>query len=171
MLHLHLANVVNPSLALHSDLSNKTSMKTLRINILIIAGTLFSFLVNPANTNAQDTGKGHKIVFQLTDNDVKSHKALTGQLKNLVAGWPDAQIEVVVHSAGISYLQKEVTKFKMDLEALTKNGVVFVACENTLRSQNIDKSEILEVAGFVPMGIGEVVLKQEAGWSYIKAGF
>ena len=116
-------------------------------------------------------GAGHKIVFQLTDNDEKSHKALNNQLKNLTEGWPDAEFEVVVHSAGINYLQKSKTNSKDVIEALAAKGVKFKACENTLRSKSIDKSDILEVAGFVPMGIAEVVLKQEAGWSYIKAGF
>ena len=120
---------------------------------------------------AQDTGAGHKIVFQLTDNDVKSHKALNNQLKNLTEGWPDAEFVVVVHSAGIDYLQKSKTTSKVEIEALTAKGVTFLACENTLKSKNIERSDILESAGFVPMGIAEVVLKQEAGWSYIKAGF
>ncbi len=146
-------------------------MKNIQINVLFSIAALFSFFVNPGISIGQDTGKGHKIVFQLTDNDVKSQKALTGQLNNLTIGWPDAEIEVVVHSAGISYLQKAKTTFQTDIEALTDKGVQFKACENTMRSRGIDKSEILEVVDFVPMGIGEVVLKQEAGWSYIKAGF
>lgn len=138
-------------------------------SFLAVIAVLFTLF--PLLSNAQDLGENHKIVFQLTDNDVKSHKALTNQLKNLTDGWPHAQIEVVVHSAGIGYLMTDKTAFKSEIETLVKKGVEFKACENTLRSQKIDKAEIIEVAGFVPMGIGEVVLKQEAGWSYIKAGF
>jgi len=44
-------------------------------------------------------------------------------------------------------------------------------CENTLKQRKIDKSEILPEASFVPVGIAELVLKQEEGWAYIKAGF
>lgn len=119
---------------------------------------------------AQDNGIGHKIVFQLTDSNPSSQKSLTNQLKNLTEGWPEAKFEVVVHSAGISYLQKSKTQYAAEILALSKLGVEFKACENTLEAKNISKDEILDVAGFVPMGIGEVVLKQEAGWSYIKAG-
>lgn len=146
-------------------------MKVIRTTGIAILIILLVSIFSPTKILAQDTGAGHKIVFQLTDNDVKSHKALSNQLKNLTEGWPDAEFGVVVHSAGINYLQKSKTTFKAEIDALTAKGVKFIACENTLRTQNIDKSDILDVAGFVPMGIGEVVLKQEAGWSYIKAGF
>lgn len=142
---------------------------TAKFSLLAFVAILISLF--PNSSHAQDTGETHKIVFQLTDNDVKSQNALTNQLKNLTDGWPDAQIEVVVHSAGINYLMKEKTIFKAEIEALVIKGVRFKACENTLKSKQINKSEILEVVGFVPMGIGEIVLKQEAGWSYIKAGF
>lgn len=145
-------------------------MKILRATIVPLVILLVSTF-NPIKILAQDTGAGHKIVFQLTDNDEKSHKALNNQLKNLTEGWPDAEFEVVVHSAGINYLQKSKSNSKDEIEALTAKGVKFKACENTLKSKNIDKSDILEAAGFVQMGIAEVVLKQEAGWSYIKAGF
>ena len=145
-------------------------MKLLRTTIASLIIILVG-VFNPIKLLAQDTGAGHKIVFQLTDNDEKSHKALNNQLKNLTEGWPDAEFEVVVHSAGINYLQKSKSNSKDEIEALTAKGVKFKACENTLKSKNIDKSDILEAAGFVQMGIAEVVLKQEAGWSYIKAGF
>jgi len=146
-------------------------MKLLRTTGIAVFAILLAGFYNPVKISAQDTGARHKIVFQLTDNDLKSHKALTGQLNNLTEGWPDAEFEVVVHSAGINYLQKSKSTFKSEIASLAAKGVRFIACENTLKNKNIDKSEILDVAGYVPMGIGEVVLKQEAGWSYIKAGF
>lgn len=123
-----------------------------------------------STAKAQDNGAGHKIVFQLTDNDTRSHKALVGQLYNLTKGWPKAQVEVVVHSAGITFLQATETQFAGQIRELAGKGIAFKACENTLRSKAISKEEILDSASFVPMGIGEVVLKQEQGWSYIKAG-
>lgn len=136
-----------------------------KIFALILAIGLIS-----SAAKAQDMGAGHKIVFQLTNDEFSSQQALTNQLKNLTEAWPEASFEVVVHSAGINYLQQSKTDFAAEIEALGKLGVEFKACENTLKSKNISKEEILKSAGFVPMGIGEVVLKQEAGWSYIKAG-
>lgn len=140
-------------------------------SIFKIVPLVFILLLTAGKTAiAQDNGAGHKIVFQLTDNASQSQKALTNQLKNLTKGWPEAEFEVVVHSAGIGYLQKSKSQFATEIAALREAGVVFVACENTLKAKDISKDDILESAGFVRMGIAEVVLKQEAGWSYIKAG-
>lgn len=132
---------------------------------LLLALLLWSGLVG-----AQDTGAEHKIVFQLTANDPAGQEAMTNQLKNLTTGWPEASYMVVVHSAGISYLQKSKSPFANEIEDLSNLGVEFKACENTLQAKNIPHDDILDAAGFVPLGIGEVVLKQEEGWSYIKAG-
>ncbi len=45
-----------------------------------------------------------------------------------------------------------------------------VVCENTMRQKKIQKSQLLPFLETVPMGIGEIILKQEQGWAYIKAG-
>ena len=145
-------------------------MKTLKNKIQITLFTVFAILGVSNTVQAQEQGENYKIVFQLTDDNPRSQKALTGQLKNLTKGLPKAEIEVVVHSAGISYLLKDKSAHKTKIEELAANGVVFKACENTLKSKGIEKSAILEISGFVPFGIGEVVKKQMEGWSYIKAG-
>ncbi len=143
-----------------------TSIKFLKKILSLI---LLLFMVVPA-AKAQDTGAGHKVLFQLTDGNPASQKALSNQLKNLTKRWPDARFEVVVHSAGIGYLQKSKSQFAEEIKALSELGVKFKACENTLTAKGISKQEILDEAGFVPMGIGEIILRQEEGWSYIKAG-
>jgi intracellular sulfur oxidation DsrE/DsrF family protein len=38
-----------------------------------------------------------------------------------------------------------------------------------MRKHNIDKSQLLKEAFTVPSGVAELVLKQEAGWAYLKA--
>jgi uncharacterized protein len=40
-----------------------------------------------------------------------------------------------------------------------------------LKAKKIDKSQLMSNLDFVVMGIAEIVVKQELGWSYIKAGF
>lgn len=50
----------------------------------------------------------------------------------------------------------------MKIEEFIHSGVRFVACENTMK-QKILKEEILPEVGFVPMGIGEIIMKQEKG--------
>ena len=66
--------------------------------------------------------------------------------------------------AGKTTQLENIRKFK-------SMGIDFVGCENTLREKKISKSEIIPEAGFVKMGIGEIILRQEEGWTYIKSGF
>jgi len=114
----------------------------------------------------------HRVVIQLSSPDSLAWKGLMKNLEHLKEGWGDSvQIEVVVHAAGIDMLVTAKTTVRKDIAAFTQKGVVFVACENTLRGRNIPKTAIIPEAGFVPMGVGELILKQEQGWSYLKAGF
>jgi intracellular sulfur oxidation DsrE/DsrF family protein len=53
---------------------------------------------------------------------------------------------------------------------LHNRGVIFNACEFSIKERKLDKSKISMIAGFVPAGIIEIVSKQEQGWNYIKAG-
>ena len=81
---------------------------------------------------------------------------------------PNTQIELVAHGAGISILVDGKTTQKAKIAELAATGVLFKACENTIRERKIDRATILTQAGTVPSGVAEVVLKQEAGWSYLK---
>jgi intracellular sulfur oxidation DsrE/DsrF family protein len=114
----------------------------------------------------------HKVIIQLSNADTTVWKATIQNLKNLKNGWgDDVQIEVVAHGPGIGFLMREKTTQADAIHALKSLGVAFVGCENTLRERKIDRSQLLPEAGTVPMGVGEVILRQEEGWSYLKAGF
>lgn len=114
----------------------------------------------------------HRVVMHMSSPDTLVWKGLMNNLKNMKAGWGDSvAIEVVVHGPGISMLVKEKTTQAAKIAAFSKEGVLFVACENTIRERKIDRASILPDAGFVPMGVGELVLKQEQGWSYMKVDF
>jgi uncharacterized protein len=115
--------------------------------------------------------KAHKIVFQLTSSDTLVHKAVLKQVANALIAAPNAKIEVVCHSNGIEMLTIAKTKHAKNIAELKAKGVVFAACENTLRERKMGKTEVVSEAIFVPSGVIEIVMKQEKGWSYLKAGF
>jgi uncharacterized protein len=112
----------------------------------------------------------HKILFQLTDGDAEVHQKFIRQLHNILNAAPNAKIEVVTQGMGIDLLKLEQNTFEEELIDLSKKGIVFVICENTLKQRSMNKTQFLPLAGFVPSAILELVLKQEQGWSYIKAG-
>ncbi len=76
----------------------------------------------------------------------------------------------MVHGKAINLLVKDKTYLANDIAGLTNEGVVFVACENTMRKYKIEKADLLIEAKTVPSGVVEVILKQEQGWRYLKAG-
>lgn len=131
---------------------------------------LFIFMALAAISNAQDAD--HKIVFQMTTDNPKEHKALMNNLRNLREGWGDTvQMLVVVHSPGVALVDAK-NPFAEEIQQFIKEKeVVFAVCENTLKQKNIDKASLMPNLEFVPMGVAEIVTKQEQGWSYIKANF
>jgi intracellular sulfur oxidation DsrE/DsrF family protein len=115
--------------------------------------------------------RAHRIVFHMTTPDTAAYRALTKQITNVRKEWPSAQIEVVAHNKGISMLLREKTNIQPQLTELKAQGITFLACENTLRQQKLEKSQIVGESGFVPGGLIHIVERQEQGWAYIKAGF
>ena len=137
---------------------------------LLAAAVVWALPVSAQNETEQKPTV-HKVIMQLVDNDAKELNGLFKQLNNLTNGYGDRMaIEVVCHGPGIDVLHKERSEHYEDLIEMTKRGVVFYGCENTLRGRNIPRDALFEEFDLVPMGIGEIVEKQEQGWSYIKAG-
>lgn len=132
---------------------------------------IYSFSNTNSSSEVSMEKKTSRVVFQLSTPDTAAYRALTRQLNNLLEGLPKAQIEVVVHNKGIAMLHKDKSNVAPELEGLKNKGVQFVACEQTMKQQKLQKTDILALAGFVPRGLVEIITKQEQGWSYIKAGF
>ena len=114
----------------------------------------------------------HRVVIQFSTADTLEHKGLMNNLKHLKEGWGDSvEVEVVVHGPGIDLLTKGKTTQQDAIQKMMKKQVKFVLCQNTMKQRNVTKEQILPGVDFVPMAIGEIILKQEQGWSYIKGGF
>jgi uncharacterized protein len=118
----------------------------------------------PIDTPRVATTKALKIVFQLTSSDTLVQKALVKQLNNALTAAPNAKIEVVCHNNGIEFLTTAKTLFAKNITDLKAKGIAFAACK-------LSKTDVLPEAFFVPAGIIEIALKQDEGWSYLKAGF
>ena len=129
----------------------------------ILLALFVAFLSFAANAQT------HKVVIQLNTSDTLVWHGALKNISNLqTALGTSTQIEVVAHGAGISILVDGKTTQKTKIAELAASGVLFKACENTIRERKIDRTTILPQAGTVPSGVAEVVLKQEAGWAYLK---
>lgn len=135
-------------------------MKKLLSSLLLVVCVCFM-------AKAQNTV--HKVVVQLNTSDTLVWHGALKNISNLqTALGASTQIELVAHGAGISILLDNKTTQKTKIAELAASGVLFKACENTIRERKIDRATILPQAGTVPSGVAELVLKQEAGWAYLK---
>jgi intracellular sulfur oxidation DsrE/DsrF family protein len=140
-------------------------------NILSILVLFFgSFLLKAQTAANSSVIPEHKIIFQLTSGDTLAHKQLMKQFNNIISISPTTQIEVVCHGAGLDMLVSGKTIVHDKITNLSRRGVVFNACEFSIKERQVDRTKIIAEVGFVPAGILEIVSKQEKGWSYIKAG-
>jgi intracellular sulfur oxidation DsrE/DsrF family protein len=114
----------------------------------------------------------HLVVLQLSSNDTMVWKMVMNNIKNLETAWGDSvRIEVVTFGPGIELMMSSKTTQQHNIAMLKKAGVQFAVCENSMRGKNIPKEAMMAEAGFVPNGVEEIVLKQEQGWCYLKAGY
>jgi intracellular sulfur oxidation DsrE/DsrF family protein len=75
-------------------------------------------------------------------------------------------IEVLANSEAVKfYTEDNKDKTIMDLSA---NGVKFAACNNALKSLNIKKQHIFHFVEVVPVGVLELINRQQEGYAYIK---
>lgn len=131
--------------------------------ILSCSGNLFA----QQNDGVVDLKK-HKIVMQFSSSDSLSQASVVGQVKNIRAALPNAQIEVVCHGPGLDLLQTSKSKAAGQVAEWSSKGVVFAACGNTMKRKNLKKEDLLPSAVVVTSAMVELTLKQEKKWTYVK---
>ena len=135
----------------------------MRKNILLA----MILILTIASVNAQ-----HRVIMQIASNDTATWKGLMNNIKNLKSAWADSiMIEVVAHGPGLDLFTKDKTNQLDKILYYKKMGVDFRACESAMAERKIPKEAIIPEVGFVKMAVKELILRQEEGWSYIKAGF
>jgi len=137
---------------------------------LITSVIAFLLLISSAFSQAEPK-ENYKIIFQLTTNDTLAHKALVKQLTNITSVAPETKIEVVCHGPGLTFLQTSKSIAVKKIPEFIQNGIVFSACEFSMKERNVKKDDILPNTEFVKAGILHIVERQSTGWYYIKAGF
>jgi hypothetical protein len=142
-------------------------MKT-RILILIAA---FAILAGAVVMHAQQSAPKHRVVFQM-NMPSESWTQLMGNVGNIqkAFGAEGVQIEIVFYGKGLTALLKTNKDYEERLKKLAESGVVLGACQNSMRLQKVTSADIFPFSTEVDSGVAELVRKQEAGWTYIRAG-
>jgi hypothetical protein len=113
----------------------------------------------------------HRIVFQHTTADTTAQKALMKQLGNMLSVSPTTQIEVVCNGPGLNMLVAQSSRVSEKLAGFAARGVVFNACQFSMKERKVAPEQLLPSVKQVPAGIIYIVTKQEEGFHYIKSGF
>lgn len=123
-----------------------------------------------AQSGNAGTAEELKIIFQLTSADSMAHKALMKQIGNITSVEPSAKIEVVCHGPGLEMLRNDKSVVGNKISEFVAKGVVFDACEFSMKERNVSREIMLPGVTYVKAGIIHIVRRQNEGWSYIKAG-
>ena len=124
-------------------------------------------------SNSVKSGKmAHRVAFELTSNSPEAWAGVLNNVENIKKSFENdkMQIEVVAHGKGIDFLKIDNTQFKDRMQALSQSGVVFAACENSMKKNKLTKADLFPFSTTVDSGVGELVRRQESGWSYLKSG-
>jgi intracellular sulfur oxidation DsrE/DsrF family protein len=114
-----------------------------------------------------------KVVYHMNEGIERAPQAIRN-IRNHLTADPKAKIVVVSHAAGIDFLMKDKkdpngNPFEVAVQDLSMKGVQFLVCEYTLKSRNIEKSQMIEDIKYVPSGVAEVArLQSQEGYSYLK---
>jgi len=144
-------------------------MNTLKLILLFAFTTASTSLAQESQPPASD--RKHRIVFEVTMEGSEQWTAVLNNIENVRTAFGAAiEIEVVAHSKGLGLLVAKDNPLTERMKKLADGGVVFAACENTMKKKNVAKDQLEPFAKTTDSGVAEVIRKQEAGWSYIKSG-
>jgi hypothetical protein len=114
----------------------------------------------------------HKIVLQLSDNDVRKQNLVISVANNLLKFYdPDkVAIEVVAFGPGIEVLRTE-SPARKQVESLISQGVRFDVCLNTvdtIERETGRRPEIIPAATPVQVGVGQILFLAENGYTLVR---
>lgn len=122
-----------------------------------------------SNTTEQ---KKHRVVFEVTMDGQEPWEAVLNNVENLQRAFKadQTQIEVVAHGKALGFFMATNTSQQERMKKLAESGVLFAACQNTMKRKKVTEKDLMPFVTTVDSGVAELVRKQEAGWSYIKTG-
>jgi intracellular sulfur oxidation DsrE/DsrF family protein len=146
------------------------------LRILVAAGTLATTL--PYGLRAQQAPlqdkpfAEHKLVLQLSDNDVRKQNLVISVANNLLKFYdPDkVAIEVVTFGPGIELLRAD-SPARKQVESLIAQGVRFDICLNTvdtIERETGRRPEIIPAATPVQVGVGQILFLIENGYTLVR---
>lgn len=138
--------------------------------LLLFLALHLALVISPV-LSAQPPGK-HRVVIDITTviSDGWAISLTNAEALLKAFGPRNVEIEIVAHGAAVSMLKKNDNEFQARITKLADSGVRFVTSGKTLNASRIGRNDLLPFVTIVESGVAEIIIKQEAGWSYLKGG-
>ena len=140
--------------------------KNRMMNALLGGVVVLSLLGTPVSALAQEKSK---MVIQVSDNDPQKWNLAMGNAKNIQKdlGKENVDLEIVAYGPGLDMLKKN-SKAGKGVGEMVDSGVKMLACQNTMKKENLTQKDMLATIGYVPSGAVEILHKQQQGYAYLR---
>jgi uncharacterized protein len=151
--------------------------KTIRAIAAIVALMVPVFLAGMHAAQPQTPAKLHRMVIQVSRDDVEGMNLALGNAVNAKKLYDSRheqfQVEIVAYGPGITMLRADKSPVKDRIEEVKKEvpGIVLSMCGNAkAAAERREGHEVVPLpgVGVVPAGVVRVAELQEQGWVYIR---
>ena len=126
--------------------------------IFSCCAAVFSFAQTPYN-----------VVFDLTSKDTTDHRMVLRWMKDIVADYPDARLELVLYGKSLDLVTTGKSFAPAAVKEIVGNKNIRInVCSIAMARNHVEEDQLLEGVGTVPDGIYEIISRQADGWGYIK---
>jgi uncharacterized protein len=119
--------------------------------------------------------KTHRVVIQVDQDDPKVMNLALNNAENMKKYYESKgdkiEIEFVAFGPGLAMMRSDVSPVRERLTALSKQGIKFSGCGNTMANQSKAEEKpvtLLAEAREVPTGVVRITELEEAGWTYLR---
>jgi len=138
-----------------------------------------SAVAAPANvqvsTPAQSKMKAHHVVIQIDQDDSAVMNLALNNAENMKKFYESrgeaVEIEFVAFGGGLKMMRSDTSPVKERLAEMSRQGVTFSGCGNTLANQSRQEEKSLSLlpeTHLVPTGVVRINELQEQGWTYLR---
>lgn len=141
-------------------------LSTICISLLLLG---LSFGIT---TTVSADGAKHKLVIQVSTDDIRTQKIAMNNAVNLqkLYGIDNVEIEIVAYGPGLGMLTAK-NQYSDRVKSLVIQDIKFSACMNTMNKIKAKKGQLpklTEGVGTVKAGVARIMELQEQGYSYIR---
>ncbi len=109
----------------------------------------------------------YRAVYRLDSDDSKLISKTLHNLQNaLAAPRLMGKLELMVFSSGTVVFRKD-QPYGADVLVLQQAGVVLAQCQNSMNAYKLTKADMLPYISIVPIGNGELIIRQAEGWALV----